>query len=295
MAGDVRYGSAEAVVSRAPSPIIWADCPVVEILANPSKGAYAFDDFKNSVVPVVNETAATDLVSGVGNVLGDINWYAYQETDKIADVVLQQDDDGVLLLQTDGSDADVAAITTGNNVGGLWKTPAVGTPPSGPRKLWFECRIKTVSVTAADGGFFVGLAQPGEAKDAGGAMAAGGASLSDVDHIGFASLSGAMTALKYAYNEASAGTAQTGSAATIAAATWYRLGFKVHDNGSGWKIRFYVNGVDLGDSAAIDISKTNANYPSSTDMDALLAYVAESGAADADGLYIDWVRVAVEY
>lgn len=288
MSGDaVRYGAAAAVASRCPSPVIWADCPVSEIMADPSKGAHAFDDFKNSAVCA--------SASGVAQIPGDINWYAYLESDDTADASIQADDDGVLLLQSDGTDADVYAITTGNNAAGAWKTPAVGSPPSGPKKLWFECRVKTVSITDADGGWFVGLCQPGEAKDAGGAMAAGGASLSDVDHIGFAVLSGDMDALLYAYNEATSGTAQTGAAATIAAATWYRLGFKVDQDGSGWKIRFYVNGVDLGDSVAIDISKTNANYPSSTNMDALLAYVAESGTADADGLYIDWVRVAVEY
>lgn len=294
MSGKIRYGAASAVESRSPSPIIWDDCPVAEIQANPAKGSHWFDDFKNSVVQTSN-TTTTDFTSGVGEICGDINWYVYQETSKIADVVLQQDNDGVLLIQSDGTDADVGAITTGMNVGGVLKTPTEGTPPSGPKKIWFECRIKTVSVTANDGGFFVGIAQPGEAKDAGGAMAAGGASLSDVDHIGFASLSGAMTALKYAYNEATAGTATTGSAATIAAATWYRVGFKVANNGSGWKLRWYVNGVDLGDSAAIDISSSNANFPGATDMDLLLAYVAESGAADADGLYIDWVRAAEEY
>jgi hypothetical protein len=244
-------------------------------------------------VPVVNEAAATDFVAGVGSVLGDINWYAYCESDKLADVAIQVDNDGVLLLQNDGTDADVTAITTGNNVAGRFKTPKAG---GAVRQLWFETRVKFVSITDSDGGAFIGLSQPGEAKDAGGAMAAGGASLSDVDYIGFAQLSGDGDKLIYGYNEATSGTAQSGTATVLAAATWYRLGFKVTrtKDGAG-EVRFFVDGVDLGDAVAIDISGTNANFPGDTDMDALLAYVGESGVADADGIYVDWVRVAEEY
>jgi len=286
-AGMVRMGATSGANSRGPSPIIWRDCRVSTFIENPDTGFHKFDDFKNSALNL-NAAGATDFATGVGDLSSDINWYIYCESDKVADVALQQDDDGVLLLQTDGTDADVIAITSGNNAQGVIKTPAEGSPA---KKLWFECRVKTNTITDDDGGFFVGLTQPGEAKDAGGAMAAGGASLSDVDYIGFARLSGDGDALKYAYNEATSGTAQSGAAKTIAADTWYRLGFCVRDN----EIRWYVDGVDVGDSAAIDISQSNANYPGSTDMDALLAYVAESGAADADGLYIDWVRVAVEY
>lgn len=287
MSGRIRYKAASAVNSRGPSPIIWADCPVMDFLEDPSVGIHKFDDFKNSIV-LSSDSTATDFNAGVGHVAGDINWYVYAESDKLADVAVQADDDGVLLLQNDGTDADVTAITTGNNAAGLFKTP---TEAARPKKLWFEARVKFVTITDSDGGAFIGLSQPGEAKDAGGAMAAGGASLSDVDYIGFAQLSGDGDALKYAYNEATSGTAQSGVAATIAAATWYRLGFKVQ----GSELRFFVNGADLGDDAAIDISESNANFPGATDMDALLAYVGESGVADGDGIYVDWVRVAVEY
>jgi hypothetical protein len=267
---------------------------VAAFAKDPSLGQHAFDDFQNSVVPVVNEAAATDFVAGVGNVLGDINWYAYCESDKIADVAIQTDNDGVLLLQNDGTDADVTAITTGNNVAGRFKTPKAG---GAIRQLWFETRVKFVTITDSDGGAFIGLSQPGEAKDAGAAMAAGGASLSDVDHIGFAQLSGNGDDLILAYNEATSGTAQTHTGViTIAAATWYRIGFKITrtEHGAG-ELRWYLNGADLGDAYAINISGTNANYPGDTDMDALLGYVGESGVADADGIYVDWVRVAEEY
>jgi hypothetical protein len=255
-------------------------------------GQHVFDDFQNTVVNI-NAAAATDFVSGVGDAASDIPWYIYCESDKVADVVLQADNDGVLFLQNDGTDADVTAITSGGNLAGRFKTPTAG---GAVRKLWFEARIKPVTVTDADGGFYVGLAAPGEAKDGGGGMAAGGASLTDIDQVGFAQLSGDGDALLYAYNEATSGTAQTGAAGTLAAATWIRMGFKITLTKEGhMELRFYVNGVDLGDSKAVDLSATNANWPSATDMDILIAYVGESGVADADGIYVDWVRCAEQY
>jgi|GEM_PF-3129115 len=287
MSGTIRYGSAAAVTSRAPSPIIWDDCPVSTYLADPAAGIHKFDDFKNSTLGIAH---ATDFISGLGAIAGDINWYVYCQSDKQADVALQADDDGVLFLQTDGTDADETVITTGGNAGGLFKTPSIGTPAKG---LWFEARIKAVSITDGDAGFFVGLAQPGEAKDSGGCLGGDASSLADVDYIGFVQLSGDGDALKYAYNEATSGTAQSGAAKTIAAATWYRLGFKV-DRLKG-EVRFFVDGVDLGDTAAIDISATNANFPSATDMDVVIGFTADGTAADGDGIYVDWVRVAREY
>jgi len=287
MAGIVSYGTAASPVSRMPSPIIWADCPVESFRASPDKGFHKFDDFQNSVLGVPH---ATDFISGVGQITGDINWYLYCESDKQADVVVQADENGSVLLETDGTDADVTCITTGGNKAGIMKTPAIGAPAKG---LWFEARVKVVSVTDGDAGVFVGLAQPGEAKDGGGCMGADASSLADVDYIGFVQLSGDGDALKYCYNEATSGTAQSGAAKTIAADTWYRLGVKV-DRQNG-KVRFYVDGVDLGDSVAIDISKTNANFPSSTDMDVVIGFTADGTGADHDGIYVDWVRIAREY
>ena len=288
---ETRFGAADAVVSRMPSPSIWNDCPVQSIMNDPAKGQHAFDDFKNSMV-LTSNTTTTAFTSGVGQIAGDINWYAYQEDDAVADVVLQADDDGWLLLQSEGTDADVAAITTGQNVVGRFRTPKAGNPHG----FWFEARVKVVTITDSDMGCFIGLAQPGEAKDAGGAMAAGGASLSDVDHIGFAQLSGDCDDLILAYNEATLGTAQTSTGViTLVANTWVRIGFKVVTKGQGTYIQWYKDGVYLGAAYDVNIGATNANWPGDTNMDILIATVGESGVADGDGIYVDWVRCAELY
>ena len=289
---ETRFGAADAVVSRMPSPAIWNDCPVQNIRNDPAKGQHVFDDFQNSVVPLVNEAAATDFVAGVGNVLGDINWYAYAESDKLVDVVLSADNDGVLLLRNDTTDADVTAITTGNNVIGRFRTPTAGNP----HKLWFEARVKVVTITNSDQGAFVGLCQPGEAKNGGGAMDAGGSGMADVDHIGFAQLSGDCDDLILTYNETTLGTAQSDTGLiTLVADTWVRIGFKTVTKGQGTYIQFYADGVYLGASYDINVGATNANWPGNTDMDILLSVVGESGVAATDGFYVDWVRCAELY
>lgn len=279
----VTRGVADALNSRGPSPSIWGDCPVADFEKYPGElGQHYFNDFHQTVVG-----GSTLTVGQPGGLV------CYLESNDVADCAVQADNDGVVLLQNDGTETDVSAIVSGDNVAGRFKTPTAG---GDSRKFWFEARIKPVTVTDSDGGFFVGLAQPGEAKDAGGAMAADGASLSDVDHVGFAQLSDDGDALILAYNEATSGTAQTASAGTLAAATWVRVGFKVSlTRDGGAELRWFVNGVDLGDTNAVNLSATNANWPGATDMDILLAYVGDSGVADGDGIYIDWVRVAEQF
>lgn len=287
----IKTGQPESVNSRGPSPILWRDCPIITFLNDPSKGLHMFDDFTNSVMNV-NAAASTDFVSGVGDLGGDINWYIYAETDKLADVALQADERGILMLDDDGTDQDVVAITTGNNVAGVIKTPTIGVP----KGLWFEARIAVSTITDGDAGIFVGLAQPGEAKDAGGGMGGDAAAMADIDHIGFTILEGDGDDIVITYNEASAGVAQSSTGVITAAVdTYVRLGFRLQHVGQKIEIRFYADGVDLGDAVAIDLSTANANFPSATDMDVLVSHVGGTGNADGDNLKVDWVRVAYEH
>jgi hypothetical protein len=274
---------ADALNSRGPSPVIWGDCPVADFNKYPGEqGQHYFNDFHQTVVG-----GATLVLGQPGGLT------CYLESDTVADCALQADNDGVILLQNDGTDADVSAITSGDNVAGRFKTPTAG---GANRKIWFEARIKPVTVTDADGGFYVGLAAPGEAKDGGGGMAAGGASLTDIDQVGFAQLSGDGDKLIYAYNEATSGTAQTGTAGVLVAATWVKVGFCITLTKEGsMELRWYVDGVDLGNTKAVDLSAANANWPGATDMDILMSYVGESGVANGDGIYIDWVRCAEQF
>ena len=276
----VRFGSVSDVVARMPSPKIWADCPVLQFKADPAKGIYLFDDFKNSV--------GTALATDTAQLLGDINWLTISETDDAADLVLKADDNGILKLECDASDQDVHAITTGNNTAGIIRTPLKGEG----KKFWFEARINVSTITTGDIGVFVGLAQPGEMKDAGGVFGGDAAALAGVDYLGFAILEGDGDDVTIVYNEAGAGAAQsdTGEIA-IAVDTFIRIGFRL--DVSTDKIHVYLNGVDQGADAEIDID--SVNFPSDTDMDVIIVLVGGTGVGDGDHLEIDWVRVAQEY
>lgn len=294
MSNAVRYKTKDNILARGPSPSIWADCPIQEFQENPGKGVHVFDDFRNSIV--LKETAhSTDFTSSVGRVGGDINWYSFVETTKLLDLSIPQNDIGVLQFLTEGSgsDQDVNCSVTGFNVQGIIRTPKVGEE----KRFWYEARVKVSTITNADLGIFVGLTEPGQAANTKGVFAGDAAALdSAADYIGFAILEGDGDDIIVAYNEAGAGSPQsTTGLITPVANTYVRLGIKLVILGNSAKIRFFADGVDLGDSVAVDVSGTNANWPGDTDMDLVLSLVTGSGGGSDDALSVDWVRYAQEF
>lgn len=275
---NIQHGATESVVARMPSPKIWADCPVLQILADPAKGFYLWDDFKNSVVDRV-------FTSQLGIIAGDINWYAYEDGD-ITDVILTADDSGVLKLDSDGTDDDVTMITTGANLTGV-----INTPKKGERKrFWFEARVAKSTVDNNDMGMFVGLAIPGEAKD-GHILGAAGVMMG-VDYLGFWVEEGDGDDLCTVYNDSSAGSAQAvHDLVTMTAGTYYRLGMRLDVDTD--IIKCYVNGVYMGTTYDIDIA--SINFPDDVDMDVLIGQSSGSSGGNSDYILIDWVRVAQEY
>ncbi len=292
MGDTVRYGTPEALTARAPSPILWANVDFQQMAENPAFGISQFDDFQNSMT-TQEEAARSAWTGGIGHVLGDINWQAFTETALVVDVALQADNDGVLMLDTDGTDDDTVGITGGDNTIGVFKTPAIGASKS---DFVFETRVKVSTITDGDLSCFFGLMEPGKLSN-GSPLGAAGA-LADVDYIGFHITEADGDALSIVFNEASAGVAQSTavSSITLVADTYVRLGFKLVTVGVGVaEIRFFVDGVDLGDAFAISIATANANYPSATDMDLMLTATSGTNGADGDDVKIDWVRAAQSY
>jgi hypothetical protein len=274
---------------RGPSPVIWNDCDIQDFMQQAGKGNIVFDDFKNSAV-LQEEAGRTAWTGGIGHIVGDLNLRGYTETALIADVALQADNDGVLMLDTDGTDDDVVGITGGDNVQGVFKSPEEGVR----KQFYFEARVAVNTVTDGDLSVFVGIMEPGKLGD-GTPLGAAGA-LADVDYIGFHITEANGDAVSVVYNEATSGTAQTDDAGvTLVAGTFVRLGFKVEILGLSMKVRFFVDGVDLGDDLAVDISSTDANWPGATDMDIMIAATSGANGADGDNVKIDWVRVAEQY
>ncbi len=287
--GDVVHlGTSAGVNTRGPSPRIWNKGDVQEFKDDPVKGIIVFDDFRNSFT-TQEEAGRTAWTGGIGHIAGDINWQGYTETAAVADVALQADDEGVLMLDTDGSDDDVVGITTGDNTQGIFKSPEEGVRKS----FYFEVRYKASTVTDGDLPHFIGLMEPGKLAD-GTPLGALGV-LADVDYIGFHVDESDGNGVDIVYNEATSGTAQaTTGLIAIVADTYIRLGFKVEILGLSMKVRFFVDGVDLGDGAAIDISTADTNWPGATNMDVVICATSGTNGEDGDNLKIDWVRVAQE-
>ncbi len=286
----IMYGSPESVVARGPSPSIWADCPIVAFQKDPSKGVHFFDDFKNSAI-LQEEAARTAWTGGIGHLVGDINWQGYVETALIVDFALQADDEGVLMLDTDGTNDQGAGITTGDNVQGVFRSPKVGET----KKFWFEARLKVNTITNTDLSWFVGLMEPGKLSSGSPLGAAPTAPVSS-DHFGFFVAEADGDDVTIVYEEAGAGTAQSSTGViTLVADTYIRLGIKLVLDGNSAKIRFYADGVDLGDDVAVDVGSTNANWPGNTNMDAIITLTSGATGENGDNLKIDWVRIAQEY
>lgn len=129
--------------NRGPSDSIWADCPILDILENPSKGMYFFDDFIMTGNMGPNSAAITGSLG---------QWMCYAD---IGAAAIQADgaaEGGVFTL---GSDGDNEGVTLSSMVGSFRVTTTSTLALN--KKLWFECRLSrsTVSATLID--VFAGL------------------------------------------------------------------------------------------------------------------------------------------
>ncbi|KKN71205.1 hypothetical protein LCGC14_0422480 [marine sediment metagenome] len=275
----VRFGSTNDVVARMPSPKIWADCPVLQFQADPAKGFYAFDDFKNSAKEKV-------LTSQLLAISGDMNWYGYTDGD-ITDLILTADDIGALKIDQDGTNDDIVGIVTGDNLTGVIRSPLKGEL----KKFWFETRFQVSTVTNTDLSFFIGLMEPGKLAN-GSPLGSAPTAPTSFDYFGFFVAEADGNDLTIVYEEPGSGSpvSDTGEI-TLTAGSYVRVGFRL--DVSEDKLRVYKDGVDLGDSVAIDIS--SVNFPSNTNMDVYIVLTSGNLGEDGDHLLVDWVRVAQEY
>lgn len=265
--GTIMYGRAAALVSSRPSPIIWKDCPVVDFLKDPAKGFHVLEDFKKACF------GATTV--------GGFRFYSFLETGSA--LVLADDEKGVVQLRNDTTANDSTTLVTGNNTTGCI-TPA----NESAKKWWFEVRFKTVSITTADIGFFLGLAIKGQAADTK-PLADTTLVVNAISHVGFRVAADAGAALDFVWNLAGQTAQETASVQTLVANTWYRAGFK-YDPVTN-KVKVYIDGVENKDAA---FEMSHASAPAAC-LAVCLSKKNGSGAASSDYVHIDWVRYASEY
>ncbi len=272
MSYGITHGATESVVARMPSPKIWADCPVLQILADPAKGIHIFDDFHTLSC---QDTSATS---------GSF-WYLFKDSSAAA--ALTSSADGILDMDLGATQHDQITIVSGDLTAGLAKMPTKGER----KRFWFEARIQMGVVAGVDAqSAFIGFSQIGGAAND--KVILDVAALEDVDYFGFYADESDADDLTIVYNRntATAGSpvSDTGEIALVVD-TWYRIGFRLDVDTD--KIHVYVDGVDQGADAEIDIS--SANFPYGLSLALTLSVKAGNGTPD--NMLVDWVRFAQEY
>lgn len=220
---------------------LWASCPLQEYLHDPSIGILLDEQFQS-----YNATATT----------GD--YVLTQATAGAAAISTAAP--GVLELDSDSSTSTQGAT--------LQRAKSCFLPASG-KSLWFETKIKVVD-TYDKVELFVGLSELDTTLIATSAN-------SSANHIGWQCVTD-NGVLLFTSEKATVGT--TAAAATIAEATYIKLGF-VYD-GDADTVQQYINGVAVGSAIATTYIPKVAIYPS---------FVCQSAGTNDPILHIAGYRV----
>lgn len=233
------------------SPLIWSDCPRLQMLIDPTLGFFVGDDFQivqATGFPYTLYTDTTDTFTSLAAQIG-----------------------GIGRLALSGSDNDEEFVVY-NQAAGIIKADAT-------HNWWFEAKLKPSQV-AAEHGVFIGLAEEGGV----GAdlMNTNDMVLKVIDAIGFQIISaaaGAPCAVIQTIIQLNGGARVAVSAtAGTATAAFIKFGMK---SVSG-VVTFYLDGVAL----ATTVASTATNFP----LDQIMcpAFGVKIGSAAAENLDIDW-------
>jgi len=277
MAGYVEAKTANTVPSGGPSPIIWADCPVVTILRDPGVGIHIFEDFVGNLTTLAAAGQAGPYFQLVG-------------TNPVIKIHEDYDDLGGAVDIEGGGSGDDEVYLVSNIVYEL--------KMNNNKKMWFEAKFKFEDADA-DQTFLCGL---GEASLlAADALADEGANrnkLADYDFVGFhADNDGSnMDVIDAVYHEDDDGGAVTKVDEDVVTINgtdyddvYIRLGMKFDGKKT---VTFYVDGVATGTTLDIDDFATNT----ANELDPLGVIL---GAKDLVGsaakhICVDWIRFACE-
>lgn len=235
------------------SPLIWDDCPRLNLLINPTLGFCYHNDFQEFGVT----TAPWEIVGTNGTVIG-----------------LAGEPYGVIRLATAGADNDECYLASNNDKAGMIKAGAT-------KDWWYESRVKVSQITLAQG-VFVGLGE--EAGIADDFMTNDTMALKVVDYLGFQIIHAVDAAAVWQTVMALNGGARVAVSATAGtpAVAWTKLGMK---SVSG-TVTFYIDGVAL----AATISSAATNFPLDQVME--LVFATKAGQGTANTLDVDWVSAA---
>lgn len=271
-----------ANTDRNPSPGLWADCPWNELVEGERSGAYFWDDFMSfPITPATTE--------------GNFGQYA------------QFSSTGGTITAGTGQGGEMALGSDGDNEGASIRT--LSTPFKLIRaggKFWFECRVKSSTITDTKHGFYLGLWE-NVALDATHPIAAAG-TLSDNNFVGFHRLEGDGDQIDTVYKadavtQVTVGADSLPTASVLVADTYVKLGMRFEPGfdpdselvSSGVPVKtnilsFYANGLRLTTSKNIP-SAAGTDFPNDVALGLVFA-VLNATATTPGTSTIDWWRAA---
>ena len=242
------------------SPLIWSDCPLLQMMVDPTVGIEVMDEFTR-----VQTTGFPYNLVGTNGTFATVAGQPYGQA---------------LLSAPTGTDNNEAQLAFNNNVGGIIKCDAA-------KKWWFESRLK-LSQIAAEGGVFVGLLEAGASADA--LMADDTMILTaSVDAIGFQFVEAVANAAPYWRTMMQlAARAAVSETAALASTNFVKLGMKSVPNAAGTlaTVTFYVDGVALAATAL----STATDFP--LDQVLQIHFGVKTGKNAAFSLTLDWWKAA---
>lgn len=235
------------------SPLIWDDCPRLQMLLDPTLGHFVGDNF--AFANGESFTTAKNYVLAGAN--GTFTHVA-------------SDPNGVALLTAPGTDNDECNVNLNTGVG-IMKLDAA-------TNWWFETRVKINQIATAQG-VFVGLVGDGITMGVD-FMTDDTMAMKVQDTLGFQILAATDIAAVWQSMMHLTGGARAAVNATLLTAStgWVKLGMKC----VAGTVTFYVNGV--ADSTTITSADTN--FPLNKYV--VPGFATKCGSAAANTLSIDW-------
>ena len=257
MANFVEYMDATDTAAQ-PSPIIWGDCPVNDMVSA-GTGYFFQDDFIN----------APDLATNVAQGAAQVGKYTTFLSDGSVIGNVAEAGGAVFL---DSSASNESAIL---RCGGAAFNLATGS-----KKLWFEARVKFGTIANDQNGVFLGLYED-VAMSATVPLAADGTLAAEVA-VGFYKFEEDGDGLDLVHSDGSTATTLKADATTLEADTYYKLGMVFEND----KITFYNNGAAYADTLSVGATE----YPDAATVNPVIAIHGE--ATEATGVTMDWWRCA---
>jgi hypothetical protein len=251
--------------TREPSPEIWADLDK-SLHVVPGRFVHVFEDF--NIFP----TVAAGAEAALGN--GYKGFASTGGSGAVAD-----ETGGVLTLSSDGDDESCGLAA-------LQKCVKISRSTG---KVWFECRVKSSTITDTKHAFFFGLGDTLTLSATVPLTAAG--ALADENVVGFHRPEGDGDGVDFSYKaDGVTAVIVNSDLATLVSDTYVKLGF-VYDP-QDYSLTAYVNGVANSTTKTIP-SAAGTDFPNDVNL-GFVAGIVNATASTPGSSSIDWYRLAYD-